>query len=224
MLFIIFILLTSYSLNSKIFIIGLPRTGTTSLCAALLNWHYQVAHTAYINATFEQADVLADTPIFHDYPLLDVIYPNSRFIYLIRSFDSWLPSIRQLLTRMLVNLNRDDGGFNPIIKRVYGAVFGDLTADKIADDAYLFACYHQHQQQVETYFQTRCNDLLTLDISEVDSYQRLAAFLHQPILVDRFEHHNRAGKVTAWKDIKHLGKVASTNNGRAEALFYLTDK
>ncbi|MFQ3195483.1 MAG: hypothetical protein ACI9N3_002317, partial [Colwellia sp.] len=53
--------------NTKIFIIGLPRSGTTSICAAMLELGYTVAHTAYTQKTFDQAQVIADTPIFADF-------------------------------------------------------------------------------------------------------------------------------------------------------------
>ena len=48
----------------KIFIIGLPRTGTTSVCVAMLELGFYVAHTAYTDRSFTEAQVIADTPIF----------------------------------------------------------------------------------------------------------------------------------------------------------------
>jgi hypothetical protein len=57
--------------NEKIFIIGLPRSGTTSICSVMLELGYSVAHTAYTQKTFDNAQVIADTPIFADYKQLD---------------------------------------------------------------------------------------------------------------------------------------------------------
>jgi len=115
----------------KIFIIGLPRTGTTSVCAAMLALGYRVAHTAYTERSFFEAQVLADTPIFCDYQRLDSAYPNAKFIYLARDMEKWLPSIAQLLARMHNNLIRDDGGFNPIIKRCYQTIFSPYSLANI---------------------------------------------------------------------------------------------
>ncbi|HBY85576.1 MAG TPA: sulfotransferase family protein, partial [Colwellia sp.] len=57
--------------TEKIFIIGLPRTATTSVCLAMLEQGFKTAHNAYTQDSFSQAQVLADTPIFCDYQTLD---------------------------------------------------------------------------------------------------------------------------------------------------------
>ena len=103
-------------MNNKIFIIGLPRTGTTSVCHAFLEFGIPTAHTAYTNNCFDNAHAIADTPIFNDYKALDKYYPDAKFIYLERELNVWLPSIKQLLLRMHTNLTRTDGGFNIHIK------------------------------------------------------------------------------------------------------------
>lgn len=162
--------------TTKIFIIGLPRTGTTSICAALLNLGYTVAHTAYTQRTFDQAQVIADTPIFNDFTLLDIKYPNSLYIYLTRDLALWLPSIEQLLKRMSHNLLRDDGGFNPIIKRCYFDVFSPFTNENISSAAFLTQRYLKHQTKVEQYFENRPQQLLTIDVSQAGAYQKLLNF------------------------------------------------
>jgi len=58
-------------MSSKIFIIGLPRTGTTSICNSFLQLGYKTAHTAYTQQAIITADVIADTPVFSEYALLD---------------------------------------------------------------------------------------------------------------------------------------------------------
>lgn len=209
--------------SEKIFIIGLPRTGTTSVCSTMLKLGFSVAHTAYTDRTFEQAQVIADTPIFTDYQLLDKAYPKAKFIYLARDLDNWLPSISQLLQRMQHNLLRQDGGFNPIIKRCYLEVFSPFTSETIIDHAFLQQCYQQHQQQVQAYFSQRENDLLCIDVSDNNSLRQLCEFIGIDYNLQKqatFEHLNIGGKVTAWKDIKHSLKIESTNKGRATKLPY----
>ena len=196
---------------NKIFIIGLPRTATTSVCAAMLDLGFTTAHTAYTNLCMEQAQVIADTPIFCDYQQLDQRYPNAKFIYLSRELTSWLPSIRQLLERMYHNLQRSDGGFNPTLKRCYNDIFSPLTLDNIAQDQFLTSCYQRHQQGVSAYFSNRPNDLLTIDVSASDSYQQLIDFLGVKSAKTTFEQLNIGGKVTAWKQVKHPLKIASTH-------------
>lgn len=208
---------------NKIFIIGLPRTGTTSVCAAMLELGFHVAHTAYTERSFSEAQVIADTPIFCDYQHLDNAYPNAKFIYLARSMNKWLPSIQQLLARMHPNLIRGDGGFNPIIKRCYQDIFSPYSLTNINNLEFLAQCYQRHKAQVRKYFQDRENDLLSIDISNNQSYAELLKFLNlnkSSVTNSGFEKLNVGGKVTAWKDIKSTLKVDSTNKGRVTKLPY----
>jgi hypothetical protein len=204
----------------KVFIIGLPRTGTTSVCEAMLSLGYKVAHTAYTERTFEQAQVIADTPVFCDYQQLDKYYPNSRFIYLERATHLWLPSIKQLLMRMQKNITRPDGGFNTTIKRCYQEVFRPFTAENIQDESFLLNCYQQHQNRIASYFSKRPQDLLSIDISQKNSYVQLLSFLALEARPGYFQQLNIGGKVTAWNDLKNESKIASTNNGKITKLDY----
>ena len=203
---------------SKIFIIGLPRTGTTSVCHAFLELGITTAHTAYTNACFENASAIADTPIFNDFKALDIHYPDSKFIYLERELSAWLPSIKQLLTRMHTNLTRGDGGFNIHIKRCYLNTFSELSLNNISDDSYLAHCYETHFNDAQTYFNNRDNDFLSIDIAKPDSYKKLCDFLALKSDKADFEKMNMGGKVTAWNDIKHPLKVESTAKGRIDKL------
>jgi len=208
---------------NKIFIIGLPRTATTSVCLALLGLGFKTAHNAYTQHAFTEAKVLADTPIFCDYQTLDKHFPNSKFIYLTRELSLWLPSIKQLLQRMFVNLQRSDGGFNPHLKRCYSEVFSPLTADNIEQDEFLLNCYHRHQQGVFDYFNHRKQDLLTLDVSHEQSYQALLTFLNVEQLDENksgFKPINIGGKVKAWQAINNKLKIESTNKGKIDKILY----
>lgn len=209
--------------TEKIFIIGLPRTATTSVCLAMLEQGFKTAHNAYTQDSFSQAQVLADTPIFCDYQQLDKDFPNSQFIYLTRAPELWLPSIKQLLQRMIVNLQRTDGGFNPHIKRCYSKVFSPLTEDNINKDEFLLDCYSRHQQGISEHFKDRSQDLLTIDVSDEESYLAMLSFLN----IDRekareggFKQINIGGKVRAWQHLNNALKVESTNKGRIDKVLY----
>ena len=211
--------------NKKIFIIGLPRTATTSVCAAMLDLGLKTAHTAYTHKAMAQAQVIADTPVFCDYQQLDKNYSGAKYIYLTRSLPLWLPSIKQLLQRMATNLLRNDGGFNPTIKRCYQQVFSPFTEQNIKQDEFLTLCYQRHQQTVIDYFIDRPQDLLIMDVNHNNSYCALVEFLttHNVITMpdnhgSTFEHLNAGGKVIAWNNIKHPLKIESTNKGRVDNL------
>ncbi|WP_286267814.1 sulfotransferase family protein [Thalassotalea atypica] len=207
----------------KIFIIGLPRTATTSLCVACLELGFKTAHTAYTNAALSNAQVIADTPIFSEYPKLDHKFPGAKFIYLQRDLELWLPSIKQLLNRMSKNLLRTDGGFNPHLKKSYCEVFSPFTLPNINNDEFLIHCYRQHERKIKQYFLDRPQDLLSIDVAKNDSYQKLVNFLEsEPKNVNEqnFKRINIAGKVTAWNDIKHPNKIASTTLGKIDKLLF----
>jgi len=209
--------------QEKIFIIGLPRTATTSVCLSMLEQGYKTAHNAYTQEAFIQAQVLADTPIFCDYQKLDKHYPNSKFIYLTRAPEKWLPSIRQLLQRMIVNLQRTDGGFNPHLKRCYKDVFSPLSEENLNSDEFLLGCYQRHQQGVNDYFKDRAEDLLTIDVSEEGSYSSVLAFLNIDASNAReggFKQINIGGKVKAWQDLNNPLKVESTKKGKIDKVLY----
>lgn len=203
--------------TNKIFIIGLPRTGTTSICVALLNLGYKVAHTAYTERCMEAAQVIADTPIFCDYQSLAQQYPDAKFIYLTRSLELWLPSIRQLLQRMHKNIIRVDGGFSPILKRCYKKIFSPFELSSFADDEFLIRCYKKHQQEVCTYFKDRPQHLLNINVSHNNAYAHMLEFLslakneNKQSCVEKpvFEKINAGGKITAWNKVKSELKIDS---------------
>lgn len=197
---------------NKLFIIGLPRTGTTSISAALMEYNFKVAHTAFTKQTFELADVFSDTPCYCDYPQLDSLFPNSKFIYLNRAIKKWIPSMRMLLTKMQKNLSTD-GHFNPIMKRCFNSTFELLTTDEPLSIEHLTRCYQQHQQDVGEYFSNR-NDFLSIDVSHPNSLKKLLDFIGIPFTGNpHFPHLNAGRMVTTWKDIKHHNKVNSNASG-----------
>ncbi|MEC4089259.1 sulfotransferase [Pseudoalteromonas rubra] len=201
----------------KIFIAGLPRTGTTSVCAAFLELGFKTAHTAYTRDALNQAQVIADTPVFNDYKKLAVRYPDSRFVYLERAMMCWIPSVRQLLTRMLPRLETQQGGFNDTLKRCYFDTFKNLSAENISCDKYLIDIYHQHRYELLSFLEAKQIEHLILDVSQPDSLQQLSSFLgvHTNTNI-RMPNLNQHGKVTAWKQIVHPLKIESTRNGKAD--------
>jgi hypothetical protein len=204
---------------SKIFIIGLPRTGTSSVCAALLDSGFKVAHTAYTKASIEQADVLADTPIYVDYPHLDRLFPESKFIYLTRSEGAWVPSIKTLLAKLTPRRTPGQKGYHPILARCIEAVFGPVHLQKHVNDEKLWDSYTNHQQQVLAYFEQRAADCLMIDVSQKRCYAELMSFLSMPC-AGEFPRLNGGGRVNAWQTRKHPNKVDSFAFGADRRQYY----
>ncbi|WP_022940518.1 sulfotransferase family protein [Psychromonas hadalis] len=204
---------------SKIFIIGLPRTGTTSISVALLECGFKVAHTAFTQQAFELADAISDAPCFSDYQQLDRLFPNSKFIYLQRELSKWLPSIQRLLTKMTLHLLPKTGHFNPVLKRCFEQTF-ELCNNDLFTEAHLSACYQKHQQQVKEYFHGR-PDLLSINISEQGSLQALYDFLGQESQhLSLFPHLNKGAQVSNWRDYKHVNKINSLSAGKYHRRFF----
>ena len=204
--------------TKKIFIIGLPRTGTTSLCSLLLSLGIKTAHTAFTRYSFYEAEAVADTPVYCDYPQLDHLFPGSKFIYLERELSQWIPSVSQLLARMAPRLARKDG-FHPVMQRCFNTVFAPLDRLSAEDEMHLKGCYQRHREQVYAYFSPTPERLLTIDLSEAEALPSLLDFLelsgHEAVV----PHLNKAGKIAQWQKIDHPLKVGSNISGKGGRLF-----
>jgi len=205
---------------NKIFIIGLPRTGTTSISVALLDFGFKVAHTAYTKRAFELADVISDAPCFSDYLQLDKIFPNSKFVYLERAFEHWIPSIQMLLHKMLPELDPKKGYLNPVLKRSIRDTFALSETTDPLTQPHLEACYLAHQQKVIEYFSGR-NDFLKLDISKSESLRSLLMFLNIDDENGReFPRLNVGKLVDDWQQLKHPNKINSLAAGKEHRKFF----
>ncbi|RPA59641.1 sulfotransferase family protein [Shewanella frigidimarina] len=216
--------------DNKVFIIGLPRTGTTSVSVALLEQGLTVAHQAFTKQAFMLADAVSDAPCFSDYQQLDKLFPNAKFVYLDRPLDKWLPSMQMLLGRMLVHLDKDKGRFHPVMKRSFNHCFDIWQVEDVFDEAHLTACYQRHQQQVLSYFAGR-NDFITIDISVAGSFATLLQFidLAEPDTAElpqlnfpqlNFPQLNMGRNVASWDEYKHPNKISANASGPDKRKFF----
>ncbi len=207
-------------MHNKIFIVGLPRTGTTSLCSFFLDAGYRVAHTAYTKEVFEQADVIADLPIFSDYRRLDRLFPQSKFIYLNRCLDDWLPSIIRLLKALSCRLEHNQQAFQPLLQRSYECIFGCFSSPQLLDKNHLSRCFDLHQEKVLKYFSERPKDLLILNLSDchnvselMESLAHFGCSFEGGLGAGAVPHLNKSGRISSWGSIRHAGKVGSHLSG-----------
>lgn len=196
---------------SKIFVLSLPRTGTTSTCIYLLEHGYKVAHTAFSEAAFELADVVADTPVFTDYASLYSRYPNSKFIYLQRPEGDWLESIRRLLLSMRKRWLADSNFFESDIKRCFLAAFPEFCSKKEFSNEYLLSCYRKHQIAVDRFFNDKPEQLLRVDITQLGAGEKILKFCGKALGYSSNElpHVNKGRRITYWETIEHPNKVFS---------------
>ncbi len=143
---------------NKIFIIGLSKTGTNSVCDALEYLGYNLIH--YPHAEFltegylNKRDGAADLPVVRYYQKLDEMYPGSKFIMTMRPLDDWIASIESHFAR------RPEKTLSPWGKENRVAVYGSIAFDQ---DAFTKK-YMAHADEVFNYFADRREDLVLLNL------------------------------------------------------------
>ncbi len=198
------------NLKSKVFIVSLPRTGTTSTCVFFLEQGCKVAHTAFNSRVIESADVVADTPVYVDYAQLHLRYPEAKFVYLERPIDQWLLSIRRLLKSMRKQFIKDVSVFDSEIVRCFNSVFPEFYRLANMSDDYLMHCQEQHKAAVRKYFGDKKSSLLIVDITSEKVCSELNAFCFGKTLTKNpchFPHVNKNRRITYWDDIDHQNKI-----------------
>lgn len=191
----------------KIFGIGLPRTGTTSLSIALCTAGYKTAHTVFAPHLYDIGDAFTDTPIYCDYKELDTRYPNSKFILTTRDVDSWLISIERYFNfftkeRLPQIINGKTVGAK-IDLRVYQKTFGQFTFDKNS----FRERFKMHENEAREYFRERDEHFTIVDITSNNVTENLSNFLGNPIL--SFPKTNIGCNSLDWWKYKHPNKLPS---------------
>jgi hypothetical protein len=161
-----------------IFGIGFHKTATTSLEAALRCLGYRVHGGVPSNevCSREQArqkareicrsyDALQDMPWPILYKWLDKRYPKSKFILTIRPEKEWIQSVCRHFGNQYIR--RHDW--------IYG------KGDPIGNEGLYLKTYRQHNEDVLSYFgERRGEDLLVMDITNNDGWEKLCPFLDDP--------------------------------------------
>lgn len=186
--------MTQDALLPKIFGIGLPRTGTTSLDTALRHLKIRSVHTVielYQNPQSQLLDrfqAFGDSPIPLLYPELDRRYPGSRFILTRRGLEPWLKSMEWMFTHGKVKWR-----WNYYIHAYHQEFFGT----RVFDAAKLTEKYHAFHAQVDAYFRDRPQDLLVIDLDRGFDMARLCRFLGKPETDIAFPRSNQRDETTA---------------------------
>lgn len=196
---------------SKIFGIGLSRTGTGSLNEALRILGYRSIHFPVImrntslearvkyrlnkwakelrinNPLFEDFaagtgnslsfikpsnsdfDAMTDLPASRFYRELDQAFPSSKFILTVRDESDWLKSCSRFFAKGTHQFFK----WRQMNLDMYGVESYSQTAFQDA--------YARHISAVQSYFNSRPNDLLVMNIPAGDGWEKLCSFLEKPI-------------------------------------------
>lgn len=120
---------------NKVFVVSLPRTGTTSMCKMLNILGYKSKHVPscfYEKWVREGYTAFADTPCFSLSFIKEqsIIDESSKFIYINRDFNEWIDSIERVhLDKSYVSMMQLSGPDNLNVVRLneiksYGETFG----------------------------------------------------------------------------------------------------
>ncbi|MEQ9298385.1 MAG: sulfotransferase [Cyclobacteriaceae bacterium] len=196
-----------YYSKSKVFCIGLNKTGTTSIGFVLQELGLKVGDeskaktllTSWINRDFKaitnyckSADAFQDSPFSfpYTYIFLKNEFPDSRFILTVRnSSDEWVDSLIRFHSKLwgAGAVPRPDDlkkSKNHTIGRPW--VVNQKVFQSPPDDPYnrahLKRFYENHNSSVKDFFSTIPDFLIEINLSEKGSYLQLCDFLNlQPV-------------------------------------------
>jgi hypothetical protein len=192
--------------DRKIFGIGLSRTGTKSLAAALSVIGYKAAHyDVSVKAVkvsedgltpdyglINTWDALTDIPITSIYRKLDEYYPGAKFILTVREKHVWLDSCERHYSVDRSHYIQKHGIDPNLVLRLRQSVYGQ----EVFSRERFSSVYDLHLAGVLDHFRDRESDLLVLDICAKAGWPELCGFLGKPVPTVPFPREN------IWKALK----------------------
>lgn len=201
--------------EQKVFGLGLHKTGTQSLDAALKILKFKTIHgdprkaphggtegrkllDEYIKKgnyhlpTFDLYDAFTDNPYFSIWKEIVKMFPDAKYILTVRDEKAWIKScVRYYKGRRV----------RPMREWMFGQ-YADPSKNKESEKAWL-AAYRRHNPAIIEYFKSTGKGLLIMDISRGDGWNVLCPFLNKPIPSVPFPHRNKSGP-SKYKIIKAL--------------------
>jgi SAM-dependent methyltransferase len=168
-------------LPTKVFGVGLSKTGTVSLTAALSALGFRAKHyppALDVLRAAEKYDALTDSTVCQYLEILDRIYPAAKFVLTVREIEGWLQSCQ----RHWAGRKPRTPGWEWNRRAVYGMIE--------FDEAVFRRVYNRYIARVVAYFYGRPDKLLVLDICGGEGYERLCPFLGLPVVKEKFPHKN----------------------------------
>ncbi|MFK7757105.1 MAG: sulfotransferase family protein [Flavobacteriales bacterium] len=169
--------------------VGFQKTGTSSLREALKVLGFRVKDMSskvlfpilrgnYAKAVgmLKNYDAVEDTPWYIIYKEIDELVPNSKFVLTIRDEEAWYKSVKKHIGDLRA----------PHHEWIYGRGKG-LPKD---DKENTINVYNKHNEQVKEYFKNRPNDLLIIDFTKGEKWDKLCAFLDLEVPNEPFPHYN----------------------------------
>ena len=168
--------------DTKIFCIGSPKTGTTSLHKALKFLGYKSArmfdwptYQKYGEEEYIEKLKKSSYDAFVDYPFgdkelykkIDLYFPGSKFILTVRDSES--------LKKSYLNFYKNSS----------------VSKRKLKNLSEKMKFFEKRNEEILHYFDGRASKLLVMNITEGDGWKKLCNFLDKPIPNKLFPHKNR---------------------------------
>lgn len=181
--------------------VGFQKTGTSTLREVLNVLGYKVKDACpralipilkgdqkKLKEIIGDHDAVEDTPWYMIYKELDEMYPNSKFILTVRNEQEWYRSVAQHIGQLRSAHH----------EWIYGRGKGLPMYHK--DNT--ISVYQKHINDVKTYFKDRPNDLVVVDFTKGDKWEKICAFLEKDVPEIAFPHLNDSSKAqpvaTSW--------------------------
>jgi hypothetical protein len=186
--------------QSKVFGIGLHKTGTSTLreCFRILGYNVCPEELAYLTrftaaardyrdciAMAKRYDAFEDSPWNYAgvYQVLDVVFPDARFVLTMRDRESWFRSLLRWVSL-----------YNSAPDMNLAHTIGVAPTANNKDTAIL--AYLNYNTAVQEYFANRPGKLLMVDWEAGDTWDRLCGFLDHPVPSQPFPHMLRYDPAT----------------------------
>ena len=167
--------------SGKLFGIGLGRTGTQSLAAALRKLGIDTMHYPYSLHDLNLFAASLDITVTKRWRFLDAVFPGSRFLLTTRDEEAWLESCRRHYDQEW--RRRPLGQFTTLQLAIAETDFDVYGSWQFDADGFR-AAKRRHEAAVREHFKGRPNDLLELDITATpdgELWQKLILFLECPL-------------------------------------------
>lgn len=203
--------------KSKVFCIGLNKTGTTSIGKALEDLGYilgdevqgQKLMYSYSNRNLRKiakfcrtAEAFQDTPFSLKYTfiVLDNYFDNARFILSVRdSAEEWYQSLVKFHTKLLGKREGNIPKYHEMraFKRPFNRNLWmnmqeiyDVDKDNPYNEDKLISYYCEHNAKVKDYFKNK-NNIVVINLKNKNSYKKMCAFLGTKPKYNRFPWLNK---------------------------------
>ena len=182
---------------SKIFVIGLSRTGTSSMDEALgllgfshLHWRNHLTGDLIRSADLFLFDAFSDIGIAADFETLAHQFPTSRFILTTRSIETWEISVRRHYRQQL-GILKPDSLRRLAVARTFGGLMGEINASLYSKFETWGEAFESHHQRVDGFFSgERASRLLRFNVLAGASWAELCSFLGVPMPDVPYPHAN----------------------------------